>query len=145
MLTSDGIKMKSMENWAKLNLLEFALSLPNVLLCEMIKDPRFAVFASYVPSSTKYAKPCPTNFYLIASTLRVILTFKEFLLRIKMLCKKLLSSFFLIKRKILRSLYPKSTFNRSSGLEVRPTVNWRSTLQNLAIISRYQDVVILPS
>ena len=60
-LTSDEIKMKSMENWAKLNLLEFALSLPNVLLCEMIKDPRFAVFASYVPSSTKYAKPCPTN------------------------------------------------------------------------------------
>ena len=61
-LTSDEIKMKSVENWAKLNLLEFALSLPHVLLYEMIKDPRFAVFASYVPLSTQYAKPCPTNF-----------------------------------------------------------------------------------
>lgn len=60
-LTSEEIKMKSAENWAKLNLFEFAVSLPKVLLSEMIKDPRFALYASSVPWITPYVKTCITN------------------------------------------------------------------------------------
>lgn len=61
-LSSEEIKKRSLAEWAKINLFEFTISLPNVLLCEMIKDPRFSIFAPYVPLSTKYAKPCHNHF-----------------------------------------------------------------------------------
>ena len=61
-LSSEEIKKRSLAEWAKINLFEFTISLPYVLLCEMIKDPRFSIFAPYVPLSTKYAKPCHNHF-----------------------------------------------------------------------------------